>query len=92
MDCCKKMMSTMSQIGEIAAFATPEVRHAFEEWVQQLDDEILCHMKETGSSDPDQIAAHFGLSRNSVDYFLSRLAQKGRLSIKVEKKEDTTDS
>ncbi|MCX7710229.1 MAG: hypothetical protein N2484_10330 [Clostridia bacterium] len=88
MDMCKKMMSTISQSSEIATFATPEVRQMFEEWVQQVDEEILNYVNDSGSIDPEQIAAHLKISKNSVIYFLSRLAQKGKLSIKVEKQQD----
>jgi hypothetical protein len=91
MDMCRKMMSAISRSSEIATFATPEVRQMFDEWVQQVDEEILAYVKETGSTDPDQIGAYLKISKNSVIYFLSRLAQKGKLSIKIEKTENKED-
>lgn len=88
MDMCRKMMSTIAQSSEIATFATPEVRQMFEDWAQQVDEEILNYVNESGSVDPEEIAAHLKISKNSVIYFLSRLAQKGKLNIKVEKQEN----
>lgn len=87
MDMCQKMMSAMVQTNEIATFATPEVRQLFEDWVQQVDEEILSFIMDGGSTDPEQIAAHLKISKSSAIYFLSRLAQKGKISIKVDKKD-----
>lgn len=85
MELMQKMMAAMTQTSEIATFATPEVRQLFEDWVQQVDEEILNHIKDGGSTDPEQIAAYLKISKNSAIYFLTRLAQKGSISIKIEK-------
>jgi hypothetical protein len=84
MDMCKKMMSSINQSSELATFATPEIRGLFEEWVGQLDNEVLDFVKKTKSTDPDQVAAHLKISRESAVYLLSRLAQKGIISFSVQ--------
>lgn len=88
MDMCRKMMSTISQSSEIATFATPEVRQLFEEWVQQVDEEILGLIKENSGISPEEIAERLKISKNSAIYFLSRLAQKGKISININKMKD----
>ena len=85
MDMCKKMMSTISQSSEIATFATPEVRQLFEEWVQQVDEEIMNLIQKNDSISPDKIAQELKISKNSVIYFLSRLAQKGKISLDIKR-------
>lgn len=77
-------MNSISQTSEIASFATPEVRGLFEEWAQQIEEEILSFIKEKGSIHPQEIAAHLKISKESVHYFLSRLAQKAKIQLKVE--------
>ena len=84
MEMCKRMMSSITQTGEIASFANPEVRGLFEEWAQQIEEEILSFIKEKESIHPEEIAAHLKISKESVHYFLSRLAQKGKIQFKVE--------
>ncbi len=88
MDMCKKMMSTISQSSDIATFATPEVRQLFEEWVQQVDEEILSLVKKNNLISPEQVAENLKISKNSAIYFLSRLAQKGKISININKAEE----
>ncbi|MDP4094953.1 MAG: winged helix-turn-helix domain-containing protein [Bacillota bacterium] len=85
MDMCQKMMSNMSKNNEIATFATPEVRQMFEEWVQQVDEEILVLVKENNVITPEELAEKLKISKNSAVYFLSRLAQKGKISINISK-------
>jgi hypothetical protein len=84
MEMCKKMMATMSKTSDLASFATPEVRALFEEWAAQIEVEILTLRNGKDSVDPDEIAQQFKLSRDSVTYFLTRLAQKGKINLKAE--------
>jgi hypothetical protein len=86
-DLCKKFMSSMSESVETAKFATPEIRGLFEEWAQQVEDEILQFVEKEGKADPEQIAKHFKLSIDSAIFFLTRLAKKRKVSFKQEKAE-----
>jgi hypothetical protein len=86
MEMCKEMMSSMRQNSEIATFATPEIRGLFEDWVRQIEEEIEQYIDKNDSCQPDVLAAHFKISKESVLYFLARLAQKGKISINVRKK------
>jgi hypothetical protein len=87
-DMCRKMMATIGKTVDLATFATPEVRGLFEEWATQIEEEIFQFVKESKTTDADQIAARFKLSKNSANYFLTRLSQQGRISLKAEKAAD----
>lgn len=87
MDMCKKMMSSINQSTELATYATPEIRGLFEEWVAQLDNEVLEFIKQAKSTNPDELAAYLKISRDSSVYLLSRLAQKGIISFSVQYQE-----
>ncbi len=78
------MMGSIRKSSDIAEFATPEIRELFEEWVQEVDEEIMQYVKGKNSIDPDDIAKHLKISRKSAIYFISRLAQKGKINIKAE--------
>ena len=84
-DMCRKMMATVGRASDLASFATPEVRGLFEEWAAQIEEEILHFIQESKTTDADAIAARFKLSKNSANYFLSRLSQQGKISLKAEK-------
>lgn len=84
MDMCRKMMDTIGRTAGLAVYATPEVRGLFEEWAAQIEEEILKFIKESKSTDADQIAARFKLSKDSAKYFLGRLSHKGKVVLKAE--------
>jgi hypothetical protein len=86
-DMCKKIISSMGESVEIAKFATPEIRGLFEEWAQQVEEEILHYVEKEGKADPDQISKHFKLSIDSAIFFLTRLAKKRKVSFKQQKAE-----
>ncbi|MFC1823444.1 FeoC-like transcriptional regulator [Thermodesulfobacteriota bacterium] len=84
MDMCRQMMSSMNEGRNVAAFATPEIRDLFKDWVQQINEEILGFMQEQQSASIEQIAEHLKLSDNSIIYLLGTLAQEGKLKLAAE--------
>jgi hypothetical protein len=78
-DMCRKMMGAMTEGTQTARFATPEVRGLFDEWAAQIEEELLQFTKDAGGVDVQKAAEHFRLSRESTIYFLTRLAQKGKI-------------
>jgi hypothetical protein len=86
MDMCMKMMAGMEKSNDLAAYATPEVRALFEEWAEQIESEILGFIKANDNPDLDKIAEKFKLSKNSVNFFITKLAQKGKINLKTEVK------
>jgi hypothetical protein len=78
-DMCRKMMGAMAEGAQTARFATPEVRGLFDEWAAQIEEEILQFAKDAAGVDVEKAAEHFRLSKESTIYFLTRLAQKGKI-------------
>jgi hypothetical protein len=85
-DMCKKMMSSILKTSEKATFATPEVRQLFDEWAAQIEEEIWTYIQSHPDEGTGKIAAHFKLSADSVTYFLTRLANQGKINLKAGKK------
>lgn len=84
-DVCKDMLSSLHQSHRIATLATPEVQGLFEDWVEQIEKELLDFLEDQKAADVKDIAAHFKISKDSAYYFLTRLAQKGKIKLNAEK-------
>lgn len=84
-DMCKEMMSSIQQSQRIATLATPEVQGLFEDWVEQIEQEILEYLKDEDTVDIKDLANHFKISKDSAYYFLTKLAQKGKIKLNVKK-------
>jgi predicted RNA-binding protein (virulence factor B family) len=86
MEMCKKMMSNIGKSTDLATYATPEVRALFEEWAEQIENEILDYIKANDNADPEKIAEKFKLSKESVNFFITKLSQKGKININAKAK------
>lgn len=89
MEMCKKMMGSAGRFGESAAFATPEIRTLFEEWARQMDEEILAALDGGSPTDLDPLAARLKITKESLIFFLARLAQKGEVDLRPERARKT---
>jgi hypothetical protein len=78
-DMCKKMMSRIEKSNDMAMFATPEILQLFEDWARQIEDEIYEFITKSESIDVEFIQKQFKLTKESVLFFLNRLAQKGKI-------------
>jgi LPS O-antigen subunit length determinant protein (WzzB/FepE family) len=82
-DMCKEMMSGIKETANTAKFATAELRGLFDDWCQQIEQEILAFIKEKNSINIEELAAKFSLSEESIKYLLGRLASKNLIDYKV---------
>jgi len=81
MDMCRRMMEGFGKVQEMAAYATPEMQALFEEWVQRMEASVLEFVKEKGTANPQDIAAHLEISAESAVFLVSKLVRKGKLKI-----------
>ena len=80
----KNMMGHIGKASDLAAYATPELRNLFEEWLEQINEEVVAFIKKEGKADPATLADQFKISNDSIHYILGKLAQSGRINLKAE--------
>ncbi|MCL6611159.1 MAG: winged helix-turn-helix transcriptional regulator [Peptococcaceae bacterium] len=83
MEMCKYMTESVAKAAEMGSYATPEVRALFEDWVEEVEKEILTLIKSKGEVQTSDIAEKLKINEGSVIFFISRLAQKGKIKIKA---------
>lgn len=66
---------------KLGTYATPEVRTLFEDWVKEMEQAVLDFVGEAATTDPEEVAQHFKLSKESAIFFLSKLAREGKVKI-----------
>lgn len=82
-DICKDMVSSIRQTHRVATLATPEVQGLFEDWVEQIEKELLDFLKDKKTVDVKDVAGHFKISKDSAYYFLTKLAQRGKIKLNI---------
>lgn len=78
---CRQMTSAVTKAAEMGSYATPEVRALFEDWVGEVENEIINFISQNGQSDPGMIAKKLHISEDSAVFFISRLVQQKKLKI-----------
>lgn len=78
---CQAMMTSVSKSAEMAAYATPEVRTLFEEWAQNVGEELLSVLRARGRMDLAELASALKISPEGALFFLGRLVREGKASI-----------
>lgn len=79
-DMCRRMMEAVSTTAEMTGFATPEVRSLFEDWMTQVEAEILDVVQRKGRVTATDIAQELKISEDSALYFISKLIRDKKLS------------
>lgn len=75
---CQSLVDKVAQSKQLMAVAHTEVLTLFENWLEELEEEVIRHAagKET---DPTSLAESMGLSRSGAVFILAKLTREGRL-------------
>ncbi len=84
-DMCTKMMEqmmgSMSESARVASYDTPEMKGLFEEWLMNLEAEVIDFVKEKGKATLSDIAEKLKISKDSIIFLIGKLAREGKLTI-----------
>jgi predicted HTH transcriptional regulator len=81
---CLKMMEQMwstTESARIGYYATPEIIGLFEDWLKNLEKELIEFVKEKGKTTPSEISEKLKISKESVVFLIAKLAREGKLEI-----------
>ena len=65
---CQKLVDRVAQSQQLMAVADPELLVLFEDWLDELENEVVSLAKEHGPVNPETLAHKFGLSRAGANF------------------------
>ena len=77
---CQSLVERVAQSQQLMAVADPELLVLFEDWLDELEGEVIALAKELGVLTPENLAAKFGLSRRGATFLITKLKREGKLS------------
>jgi hypothetical protein len=80
MGMCAEMLSGLRQTNALAVFATPELQHAFSEWLADIESKAAAEIAQ-GEKDAGALASALKISEDSACYILGRLASSGKVTL-----------
>ena len=77
---CQKLVDRVAQSRQLMAVADPEILVLFEDWLDELENEVVSLAKEHGSLSPADLARKLGLSERGATFLISKLSREGKIS------------
>ncbi len=76
---CQKLVDRVAQSKQLMAVADPELLVLFEDWLDELEEEVISLAKMAGALRPQDLAAQLGLSQRGATFLISKLEREKKL-------------
>jgi len=83
----REVLATISHTYDLASYSTTELRTLFNEWLIEVERLIKDFINKRNRVDPDELAHHFKLKRDSVVFILRKLDCEGSITMPASKNE-----
>jgi hypothetical protein len=77
---CQRLVDRVAQSRQLMAVADPDLLVLFEDWLDELELEVISLFKKQGTLHPEDLAQKLGLSQRGATFLLSKLQREGKLS------------
>jgi DNA-binding MarR family transcriptional regulator len=77
---CQSLVDKVAQSKQLMAITDPDLLILFEDWLEELEAEVLALVKSHGPLNNKLLAEHLGLSVRGATFLLSKLERAGKLS------------
>ncbi len=77
---CQKLVDRVAQSRQLMAVADPEILVLFEDWLDELENEVVLLAKEQGRLTPADLARKLGLSERGATFLISKLSREAKIS------------
>jgi CRP-like cAMP-binding protein len=76
---CQSLMDRVAQSEKLMAVADPEVLVLFEDWLEEMEEEVVAFVKKAGSMNANDLADGLGVSRSGATFLITKLRRDGKL-------------
>lgn len=82
----KEVLTAINHSYELASYATPELRSLFNDWLGEIELRVINFVSRRNRVDPQELAAHFKLTAESIIFVLGKLAREGKITMEAKGK------
>jgi predicted transcriptional regulator len=76
---CQSLVNKVARSEQLAAVAEPEILILFEDWLEELEKEVIEKVKTANITTADALAEATGLSRAGATFLLTKLRREGKI-------------
>jgi CRP-like cAMP-binding protein len=77
---CQKLVDRVAQSRQLMSVADPDLLVLFEDWLDELEQEVISLEHRQGALTPGDLAARLGLSQRGATFLISKLRREGKLT------------
>jgi len=77
---CQRLVDRVAQSRQLMAVADPDLLVLFEDWLDELELEVISLFKKQGALSSASLAQKLGLSQRGANFLLSKLQREGKLT------------
>jgi hypothetical protein len=76
---CQKLVDRVAQSEQLMAVADPELLVLFEDWLDELESEVISLSRRQGALTAQDLADSLGLSHRGATFLITKLTRAGKL-------------
>ncbi len=76
---CQRLVDRVAQSRQLMAVADPEILVLFEDWLDELENEVVLLAREPGPLTSADLARKLGLSERGATFLRSKLTREGKI-------------
>ena len=76
---CQRLVDKVAQSKQLMAMTDPDLLVLFEDWFEELEEEIISLVSEHGPLDSHELVEKTGLSLRGATFLLSKLEREGKV-------------
>jgi hypothetical protein len=76
---CRSLVEKFSQSEQLRSVTDPEILILFEDWLEELENEVVTVIKRKGSVTPNDLSNELGLSESGSMFLITKLKRDGKI-------------
>ncbi len=76
---CQRLVDKVAQSKQLMAITDPDLLVLFEDWFEELEEEIISLVNKYGPLSAGELAGKLGLSQRGATFLISKLKREGKL-------------
>ncbi len=76
---CQNLVDKVSQSKQLMVITDSKLLVLFEDWLEELEDEVATLVKKHGRPDAGELSGKLGLSHRGLTFLLSKLKRENKL-------------
>jgi hypothetical protein len=76
---CQSLVDKVAQSKQLTAITNPEILVLFEDWLEELEDEVVALAGTRSGLNAEDVVSNLGLSARGAAFLISKLKREGKV-------------